>query len=139
AIVAPSADLDLAVRGIVFSAVGTAGQRCTSLRRLIVHSSIVDDVVARLSRAYAKLPIGDPREEGTLVGPLINETSRERMLASLEQARAEGGEIVVGGDAVDVDGAAGAAYVSPALVRMPAQSEVVHRETFAPILYVMSY
>jgi aldehyde dehydrogenase (NAD+) len=127
------------VRGIVFSAVGTAGQRCTSLRRLIVHSSIVDDVVARLQRAYEKLPIGDPRHEGTLVGPLINAASRDRMMASLEQARAEGGEVVVGGEPVEVDGAPGAAYVTPALVRMPAQSDVVHRETFAPILYVMSY
>ena len=139
AIIAPSADLDLAVRGIVFSAVGTAGQRCTSLRRLIVHSSIVDDVLARLQRAYEKLPIGDPRHEGTLVGPLINTASRDRMMASLEQARAEGGEVVVGGEPVEVDGAPGAAYVTPALVRMPAQSDVVHRETFAPILYVMSY
>ncbi|GAB2986246.1 L-piperidine-6-carboxylate dehydrogenase [Actinotalea caeni] len=139
AIVAPSADLDLAVRGIVFSAVGTAGQRCTSLRRLIVHSSIVDDVVARLARAYQNLPIGDPREPGTLVGPLVNAASRDRMMAALEQARAEGGEVVVGGEPVEVEGAPGAAYVSPALVRMPEQSAVVHRETFAPILYVMTY
>ncbi len=139
AIVAPSADLDLAVRGIVFSAVGTAGQRCTSLRRLIVHSSIVDDVVARLARAYQNLPIGDPREPGTLVGPLVNAASRDRMMAALEQARAEGGEVVVGGEPVEVEGAPGAAYVSPALVRMPEQSAVVHRETFAPILYVMAY
>jgi len=139
AIVAPSADLDLAVRGIVFSAVGTAGQRCTSLRRLIVHSSIVDDVVARLAKAYANLPVGDPREQGTLVGPLISAVSRERMLGSLEQAQAEGGEVVVGGEPIDIDGAPDAAYVSPALVRMPAQTDVVHRETFAPILYVMSY
>lgn len=139
AILAPSADLDLAVRGIVFSAVGTAGQRCTSLRRLIVHTSIVDDVIGRLVRAYENLPIGDPREEGTLIGPLINEASRERMMASLDQAQAEGGTVVVGGQRVEVDGAPGAAYVSPALVRMPAQTEVVHRETFAPILYVMTY
>src|SRR5690606_8469861 len=139
AIVAPSADLDLAVRGIVFSAVGTAGQRCTSLRRLIVHSSIVDDVVARLARAYQNLPTGHPREPGTLVGPLVNAASRARMMAALEQARAEGGEVVVGGEPVEVEGAPGAAYVSPALVRMPEQSAVVHRETFAPILYVMAY
>ncbi len=139
AIVTPSADLDLAVRGIVFSAVGTAGQRCTSLRRLIVHSSIVDDVVNRLAKAYENLPIGDPRAETTLVGPLINKGSQERFLAALDQAQQEGGTVVVGGAPVTVDDAPEAAYVSPALVRMPTQSGVVHRETFAPILYVMSY
>ncbi|MCA5894922.1 aldehyde dehydrogenase family protein [Isoptericola sp. NEAU-Y5] len=139
AVVAPSADLDLAVRGIVFAAVGTAGQRCTSMRRLIVHSSVVDDVVARLERAYTGLPIGDPRAEGTLVGPLTDAASRDRMLAALQEARADGGTVVVGGGAVEVDGAPGAAYVAPAVVRMPAQTAVVQRETFAPILYVMSY
>lgn len=137
AVVTPSADLDLAVRGIVFSAAGTAGQRCTTLRRLIVHSSIADELVSRVVSAYAQLPVGDPSADGTLVGPLIHETSYRDMVGALQQAAAEGGE-VVGGERVDV-GDEGAFYVRPAVVRMPAQSEVVHLETFAPILYVMTY
>ncbi|KMO84674.1 aldehyde dehydrogenase family protein [Mycolicibacterium chubuense] len=137
AVVTPSADLDLAVRGIVFSAAGTAGQRCTTLRRLIVHSSIADELVSRIVSAYAQLPVGDPSADGTLVGPLIHETSYRDMVGALQQAAAEGGE-VTGGDRVDV-GDEGAFYVRPAVVRMPAQSEVVHLETFAPILYVMTY
>lgn len=140
AVVTPSADLDLAVRGIVFSAAGTAGQRCTTLRRLIVHSSIADELVSRIVSAYAQLPVGDPSADGTLVGPLIHETSYRDMVGALQQAAAEGGE-VVGGERVDVgsDVGEGAFYVRPAVVRMPAQSEVVHLETFAPILYVMTY
>ncbi|MCG7592830.1 aldehyde dehydrogenase family protein [Mycobacterium sp. PSTR-4-N] len=137
AVVTPSADLDLAVRGIVFSAAGTAGQRCTTLRRLIVHSSIADELVARIVAAYEQLPVGDPAAEGTLVGPLIHERSYRDMVGALQQAAAEGGE-VIGGDRVDV-GDEGAFYVRPAVVRMPAQSEVVHLETFAPILYVLTY
>jgi aldehyde dehydrogenase (NAD+) len=139
AIVAPSADLDLAVRGAVFSAAGTAGQRCTSLRRLIVHESIVDDVVARLAKVYTGLPVGDPRTEGTLVGPLVDAGARDRMLAAIDEAVAAGGELVVGGTAVTVPGAEDAAYVHPAIVRMPKQADVVKRETFAPILYVLTY
>ncbi|MEH6772794.1 MAG: aldehyde dehydrogenase family protein [Cereibacter changlensis] len=135
-IVAPSADLDMAVRAIVFSAVGTAGQRCTSLRRLIVHHSIRKDLVAKLAAAYASLPIGDPRKEGTLIGPLVDAASRDRMLAALEQAKAEGGT-VHGGAAVE--GVAGGAYVQPAIADMPGQSAIVKEETFAPILYVMGY
>jgi aldehyde dehydrogenase (NAD+) len=133
-IVAPSADLDMAVRAIVFSAVGTAGQRCTSLRRLIVHASIKDDLVARLVRAYASLQVGDPRVAGTLIGPLVDVAARDRMLAALDAARAQGG-VVHGGAVVVGDGA----YVSPALVEMPGQTDVVRTETFAPILYVMGY
>ncbi len=135
-IVAPSADLDMAVRAIVFSAVGTAGQRCTSLRRLIVHEDIRAGLVEKLKTAYASLPIGDPRESGTLVGPLIDMEARDRMLAALDQARAEDGT-VHGGEAVEA--VAGGAYVSPALVEMPGQSAIVETETFAPILYVMGY
>jgi len=136
-IVAPSADIDMAVRGIVFSAVGTAGQRCTSLRRLIVHDSIADDLVAKLRKAYASLPIGDPRAPGTLVGPLIDAGALERMQAALERARAEGG--TVHGGRVSDAGPKGGAYVAPALVEMPGQTGVVREETFAPILYVMRY
>ncbi|MDV4167432.1 aldehyde dehydrogenase family protein [Rhodovulum sp. FJ3] len=137
-IVAPSADLDMAVRAIVFSAVGTAGQRCTSLRRLIVHKSVASDLVERLRAAYASLPIGDPRTEGTLIGPLVDAGARDRMLAQLDAARAEGAT-VYGGEAVTDGVPAGGAYVSPALAVMPEQTDTVREETFAPILYVMEY
>jgi len=140
AIVSPSADLDLAVRGIVFSAAGTAGQRCTTMRRLIVHSSVADELVGRIASAYRQLPIGDPAADGTLVGPLIHETAYRDMVGALEQARADGGE-VIGGERHELGGdlGEGAYYVAPAVVRMPAQTEVVHSETFAPILYVLTY
>lgn len=136
AIVTPSADLDLAVRAIVFSAAGTAGQRCTTMRRVIAHHSIADTLVQRIATAYRSLPVGDPAAEGTLVGPLIHERSYRDMVGALEQARADGGE-VTGGEGVDLgtDGH----YVRPAVVRMPAQTAVVHAETFAPILYVLTY
>ncbi len=137
-IVAPSADLDMAVRAIVFSAVGTAGQRCTSLRRLIAHNSIRAELTERLVKAYASLPIGDPRATTTLVGPLIDHAARDRMLAALEQAKAEGGT-VHGGRTVGQGVPQGGAYVEPALAEMPAQSAIVREETFAPILYVMGY
>ncbi|MGU3653869.1 L-piperidine-6-carboxylate dehydrogenase [Mycolicibacterium sp. A43C] len=136
AVVTPSADLDLAVRAIVFSAAGTAGQRCTTMRRVIAHRSIADTLVQRIATAYRTLPVGDPAAEGTLVGPLIHERSYRDMVGALEQARADGGE-VAGGERVDLgtDGH----YVRPAVVRMPAQTAVVHAETFAPILYVLTY
>jgi aldehyde dehydrogenase (NAD+) len=139
AIVAPSADLDLVVRGVLFAAVGTAGQRCTSLRRLIVHESIVDELVVRLAAAYRSVPIGDPRETGTLVGPLVTGESFGRMEAALAQARAEGGEVVVGGGRALADRWPEAWYAEPTIVRMPAQTDVVEQETFAPILYVLTY
>ena len=135
-VVAPSADMDMAVRAILFSAVGTAGQRCTSLRRLIAHHSIKDELVAKLAKAYASLPIGDPRTAGTLVGPLIDNAARERMFAQIEQARAEGGKVHGGAAA---EGVAGGAYVRPAIVEMPGQTDTVREETFAPILYVLGY
>jgi aldehyde dehydrogenase (NAD+) len=139
AIVAPSADLDLVVRGVLFSAVGTAGQRCTSLRRLIVHESIADDVVDRLASAYRSVPIGDPREPGTLVGPLISAESFARLEDALDDARADGGEVVAGGERALAEEWPDAWYASPTLVRMPAQTAVVERETFAPLLYVLTY
>lgn len=135
AIVAPSADLDLAVRGIVFAAAGTAGQRCTSLRRLIVHSSVADTVVERIAAAYGQLRVGDPFDDGVLVGPLIRERSWEAMDSALGRARADGGEVVCGGERALRDGV----YATPAVVRMPAQTPVVCEETFAPILYVLTY
>ncbi|HUO38875.1 MAG TPA: aldehyde dehydrogenase family protein [Mycobacterium sp.] len=136
AIVTPSADLDLAVRAIVFSAAGTAGQRCTTLRRLIVHRSITDMLVNRIVAAYRQILIGDPSADGTLVGPLITETAYREMIGALQQARADGGE-VFGGEHVDLG--PNSYYVRPAVVRMPAQTQLMHRETFAPILYVVSY
>ncbi|TCT08415.1 aldehyde dehydrogenase (NAD+) [Tepidamorphus gemmatus] len=136
-IVAPSADLDLAVRAITFSAIGTCGQRCTSLRRLIVHESIKDTLVERLRKAYASAPIGNPLDSGTLVGPLIDRQALERMQAALRQARADGG-IVHGGEPV-TEGVPAGAYVRPAIVEMPSQTAIVAEETFAPILYVMTY
>jgi aldehyde dehydrogenase (NAD+) len=139
AIVSPSADLDLTVRGIVFAAAGTAGQRCTSLRRVIAHSSVADELVDRIKAAYASLPVGSPLADGTLVGPLIDRASYDGYVGALEKARANGGEVVVGGSRVLDDEAAEAFYVQPALVRMPTQSEIVRAETFAPILYVLSY
>ena len=137
-IVAPSADMDMAVRAIVFSAVGTAGQRCTTLRRLIAHNSIKDALVAKLAKAYDSLPIGDPRHATTLIGPLVDHASRDRMVAALAAAKAEGGT-VHGGAAVLSGVPEGGAYIAPALVEMPAQTATVKTETFAPILYVLGY
>ena len=134
AIVAPSADLDLAIRGVAFSAMGTAGQRCTTLRRLFVHEDVADALIPRLKAAYASVPVGDPREAGTLVGPLIDEAAYEAMQKALAEAKAAGG-VVEGGQRVERDGV----YVRPAIVEMPAQTGPMLRETFAPILYVVRY
>jgi aldehyde dehydrogenase (NAD+) len=138
AIVTPSADLALAVRGIVFSAVGTAGQRCTSLRRLIVHRTVHEEVVARLADAYRSLPIGDPGAPGTLVGPLIDRRAFEQMQSAIASAVADGGHVVHGGDRV-LDDHSDAFYVRPALVTIPAQTDIVKAETFAPLLHVLTY
>ena len=136
-ILAPSADLDLAVRAILFSAVGTAGQRCTTLRRLIAHESVKAEIVARLKAAYAKVRIGHPLQ-GNLVGPLIDRQAFEAMQGALSQARGEGGK-VFGGERQLAEQFPEAFYVSPAIVEMPEQSDVVRGETFAPILYVIGY
>lgn len=138
AIVAPSADLALAVRGIVFAAAGTAGQRCTTMRRVIAHTDVVDGLVEAIATAYRGLPVGDPFDEGTLVGPLIGADAYERMQSSIARAVEAGGTLVAGGERVET-GASGGYYVRPALVRMPEQAQIVREETFAPILYVMSY
>lgn len=135
-IVAPSADLDNAVRAIVFSAVGTCGQRCTSLRRVIVHEDVRDQLVERLKAVYGRLPIGDPLKAGVLVGPLIDGDAFEMMKKALDAAKAQGGKVTGGGRA---EGVADGYYVHPAIVEMPGQTEIVRAETFAPILYVMSY
>lgn len=138
AIVCPSADLDLTVRAVAFAAMGTAGQRCTSLRRLIVHESVYDTLLARLKAAYGSVRVGDPRAPETLVGPLIDDAAAQAMVSALAAARAEGGG-VSGGERVQPAGLSGGAYVRPALVEMPAQSAIVRAETFAPLLYVLRY
>ncbi len=137
-IVSQSADLDLALRAILFSAVGTAGQRCTTLRRLIAHDDVYDDLVDRLSQTYAGIRVGNPLDPDTLVGPLIDGAAHERMQAALGQARADGGQIF-GGERVLEDVHPNAYYVKPAIARMPSQTEIVREETFAPILYAMRY
>lgn len=136
-IVGPSADLDMAVRAILFSAVGTAGQRCTTLRRLIVHESVRDEVVERVKKAYANVSIGDPMK-GNLVGPLIDEDAFNQMQKVLTEARDQGAN-VFGGERQHADQYPQGYYVSPAIVEMDSQNALVKQETFAPILYVMSY
>lgn len=137
-IVAPTADQDMALRAVAFAAAGTAGQRCTTVRRLILHASIYDSFVTRLQKVFASIQVGLPQESASLLGPLIDETAFHAMQNSLEQARAEGG-VVTGGERVLAQAHPGAFYVNAALVEMPAQSPVVCQETFAPILYVLRY
>jgi aldehyde dehydrogenase (NAD+) len=138
AIVAPSADLDLALRAIAFAAMGTAGQRCTTLRRLFVHVDVYDRLVSRLFQVYASVKVGDPRQSGTLVGPLIGRHAFDSMQRALTEAREAGG-IVHGGERIGEIGGENAYYVRPALCEMPEHTGPVLRETFAPILYVMRY
>lgn len=138
AIVAPSADLDLTLRAVAFSAMGTAGQRCTSLRRLFVHEDIYARLVPRLIQAYQSVSVGDPLQTGTLVGPLIDAAAYQAMQRALEAAQAEGG-VVSGGERIMIDDRNDAYYVRPALVEIKSQTGPVVEETFAPILYVMPY
>jgi len=138
AIVAPSADLDLTLRAIAFSAMGTAGQRCTTLRRLIVHESVYDNLIPQLKKVYGSVVIGDPRASKTLVGPLIDRRSYEGMTNAIDQARKDGATIT-GGDRTTASTQPEAFYVRPALVEIASQTDIVRHETFAPILYVMKY
>jgi aldehyde dehydrogenase (NAD+) len=131
-VVSQHANLDLAVRAIVFSAVGTCGQRCTTLRRLIVHESVYDDLIERLKKSYSSLPIGDPMDRKNLVGPLIEQAAVDRMQSALASAR-ELGYQVHGGDVIE------GCYVKPAIVEATEQSRLVQTENFAPILYAMKY
>jgi aldehyde dehydrogenase (NAD+) len=135
-VVTAHADLDMSVRAILFGAVGTAGQRCTSTRRIIAHASIADGLVERLVRAYKQVRIGDPMDPGTLMGPLVNKQAVEDMTKALRRAVAEGGKIVSGGGTLPD---AGPLFVQPTIIRMPAQTPIVREETFAPILYIMTY
>jgi aldehyde dehydrogenase (NAD+) len=135
-IITESADMDLATRAILFGAVGTAGQRCTSTRRIIMHESIGDALTQRLLGAYEQVKIGDPLDESTLMGPLVTPQAIEEMFDALDQAKQQGGEIVYGGELLPDFGPN---FVKPAIVRMPAQTEIVKEETFAPILYLLEY
>jgi aldehyde dehydrogenase (NAD+) len=132
------ADLDLAIPSIVFGAVGTAGQRCTSTRRVLVHESLLADVQQRLVRAYEQVRIGDPLADGTLCGPLITPGACDEMDAALQKAAAEGGEVVAGGGRAD-GAPAGGNFVQPAIVRARNDFEIVQTETFAPILYLIPF
>lgn len=137
-IIAPSADLSLAVRAIVFSAVGTTGQRCTSLRRLLVHESVFEQVCEKVTHAYQQVSIGDPRDEKNLVGPLIDEAAFQAMQNAIEEARQQGGVVIAGGERVN-QGVPGGVYVKPCLIKINLDAAIVQEETFAPILYVAQY
>lgn len=134
-IVMDDADLDLTVRACLFSAVGTAGQRCTTLRRLLVHRAVSDKVVSRLVEAYGQVVIGDPLEDGTLMGPVISEKAITQMMHALEIARSQGGEVVAGGNRLERDGF----YVEPTIVKVPKDASITQDETFAPILWVIEF
>jgi len=138
-IVAPSANLDLATRGILFGAVGTVGQRCTTTRRIFVHESIEKNLTERLVAAYQQVPIGNPLDAKTLMGPLINLDAVKKMQSALKRLREEGGEILYGGEPLRGKKFPGGRYVTPCLARAKANFKIVHEETFAPILYVISY
>jgi aldehyde dehydrogenase (NAD+) len=135
-IVTEDANLDLAVRAILFGAVGTAGQRCTTTRRIIMHKNIATELSDRLVKAYQQITIGDPMEDGILMGPLVNEKAIGEMMAALETAQVQGGEVLTGGSPLP---AKGPCYVEPAIVKMPQQTPLVCEETFAPILYLIEY
>lgn len=135
-IIEPDADLDLAIRGTLFGAVGTAGQRCTTTRRLFVHESVIEEVQARLVKAYSQVAIGDPLDSRTLMGPLVSPVAVENMMQAIQLATHEGGTVIFGGQPLsDRTGN----FVQPTIIRMPGQTAQVRRETFAPILYLMSY
>jgi len=137
-IVAPSADLDLAFQGILFGAVGTCGQRCTSTRRVFIHGDVYDQLVSRLKKSYQGLAIGDPLDPATLVGPLIDEPAFRNMEAALGLAKSKGGKIVGGGRALK-EKYPEAYYVNPAIVEMTKEGDNIQEETFAPILYIFKY
>ncbi len=135
-IVAEDANLDMAVRAILFGAVGTAGQRCTTTRRIVMHRSIAGELTDRLVKAYRQVTIGDPLVEGTLMGPLVDSNAVKDMMAALERAKAEGGKILTGGNRLPDKGPN---FVEPTIVKMPHQTPLVCDETFAPILYLLEY
>jgi len=138
-VVTPHADMDLVLPAILFGAVGTAGQRCTSTRRIIVHESIKDELVGRLTRAYADINIGDPRDPDTLMGPLVNTGAVDDLMNAVERVQQEGGEILCGGDKLDGPQYPGGHYVTPCIASARNEFDIVQEETFAPILYIIGY
>jgi aldehyde dehydrogenase (NAD+) len=135
-IVTDDADLEMAVRSILFGAVGTSGQRCTSTRRIFMQKGIAEEFTSRLLKAYRQVRIGDPLEETTLMGPVVNKSAVEDMMAALEKAKEQGGSVLTGGNRIPEKGDL---FVEPTIVKMPAQTAIVHDETFAPILYLMEF
>jgi len=138
-IVTPEEDLTMAMRAILFGAVGTAGQRCTSTRRIIVHESIRNQLVEKLIAAYRQVNIGNPLEPGTLMGPLINSAAVEDMMSAIKRIKEEGGEIIYGGQRLDGDKYPGGCYVTPCIAAARNEFQIVQEETFAPILYIITY
>ena len=138
-IVTPSADLDLVLTGSLFGAVGTAGQRCTSTRRLIIHESIYDEVKNKLAKAYGQLRIGNPLDQNIHVGPLIDRDAVQNYLGAIEKVKAEGGEFAVEGGVLEGKGYESGCYVRPCIAEVQHDYEIVHHETFAPILYLIKY
>ncbi len=138
-IVTPHANMDLVLPAILFGAVGTAGQRCTSTRRIIVHESVKEELVNRLLRAYGDINIGDPRDSATLMGPLVNHGAVDDLTAAVERLRREGGEILRGGEKLDGPAHPGGHYVTPCIASADNDFKIVQEETFAPILYIIGY
>ncbi|MCA9245045.1 MAG: aldehyde dehydrogenase family protein [Phycisphaerales bacterium] len=138
-IVTPFADLDLATRAILFGSVGTAGQRCTSTRRVIAHQSVRDEVIKRLKSAYESVPIGDPRKPGTLMGPVVDNNAITKMTKAIQAVKAGGGKVHYGGDALSGPDYPGGLYVRPCIAEVDSKLDIVRDETFAPLLYVMGY
>jgi aldehyde dehydrogenase (NAD+) len=138
-LVTEDADQEMAVRAVLFGAVGTAGQRCTSTRRLIIHHAIKDEFLHKLVKAYEQVTIGDPLADGVLMGPLIDESAADQMMEALAQATAQGGKIIYGGRKVQIPGLEHGSYVEPTLVEASSDLPVMRVETFAPILYVIPY
>jgi aldehyde dehydrogenase (NAD+) len=138
-VVTPHANMDLVLPAILFGAVGTAGQRCTSTRRIIVHESIKDELVGRLTRAYADINIGDPRDPDTLMGPLVNTGAVDDLMNAVERVQQAGGEILCGGDKLDGPQYPGGHYVTPCIASARNEFDIVQEETFAPILYIIGY
>jgi len=138
-IISKNADVDIAIRGAVFGAVGTAGQRCTTTRRLIIHEDVYDSVKERLVSAYKKLTIGDPLAEKNLVGPLIDKDAVKMYLEAIEKCKAEGGKFIIEGGVLNGDGYESGCYVKPCIAEVEPQFKIVQQETFAPILYLLKY
>jgi aldehyde dehydrogenase (NAD+) len=138
-IVTPSADMDLAVRAILFGAVGTAGQRCTTTRRIIAHEAIFETLAARLVEAYRQIPIGDPLEEGILMGPLVDRSAVESMQNAIQEIGKQGGEVLYGGEVLSGRLFNAGTYVTPCICEMPPDAPILREETFAPILYFIRY